>query len=350
MKQYFFNNPIFRLVAPAVYGVMLYMLILLLNNNIAQVNDIFITQELYVVVVLTYLSFEALRGGILLANKLLKDRHTTIRIVAQVTLTVVASVVLVILALHAYFNYVIGFSISGTQVTLFAIVFGVTALLYNLMYYSHYFLHRQNTIKINAEKQQRTVLEMEMMEYRNGINPGLLYECLENLIAIMYKDVEKAEDYIDCLGTAYRYVLTNRENEMVPIHEELDACRNIIKLLNQRYGDQIRLECALSEKENGGMLIPGSLPLIIEYLVRNSIITGREPFVIRLYAEDDYLTLETDLNDRLLVHEASETAFAGLQRSYSLYTGLPLIKVKAYQQNFIKLPVLRIGEEIATVE
>ena len=44
-------------------------------------------------------------------------------------------------------------------------VVGVTGLLYNLMYYSHFFLHKQNTIKINAEKQQRTVLEMEMMEY-----------------------------------------------------------------------------------------------------------------------------------------------------------------------------------------
>src|SRR5687768_11454478 len=161
MKQYFFNNPIFRLVAPAVYGVMLYMLILLLNNNIAQVNDIFITQELYVVVVLTYLCFEALRGSILLANKLFKDEHTTVRILAQVSLTVIASVILVILALHGYFRYVIGFSISGTQVSMFAIVFGVTGLLYNLMYYSHYFLHKQNTIKINAEKQQRTVLEME---------------------------------------------------------------------------------------------------------------------------------------------------------------------------------------------
>src|SRR5687768_11251851 len=107
MRQYFFNNPIFRLVAPAVYGVMLYMLILLLNNNIAQVNDIFITQELYVVVVLTYLSFEAIRGGILLANKFFKEEQTAMRILVQVSLTVIASVVLVIVGLHAYFKYVI---------------------------------------------------------------------------------------------------------------------------------------------------------------------------------------------------------------------------------------------------
>jgi len=58
MKHYFFHNAIFRLVAPAIYGLLLYLLILLINNNVTQVNDLFITQELYVVIFLTYLSFE----------------------------------------------------------------------------------------------------------------------------------------------------------------------------------------------------------------------------------------------------------------------------------------------------
>ena len=346
MKHYFFNNAIFRLVAPAIYGLLIYLLILLINNNVAQVNALFSTQEVYVCIFLTYLSFETIRALILLVNNLLKQKPPGIIIPVQLLVTLLVSVGLVLLSIIAYFKYAVGFSISGTQLTIFALVFMSTSLLYNILFFSNYYLHKENTLKLNSEKQQRTVLDMEMTEYKNDINPDLLYESLENLIAIMYRDVEKAEDYIDCLGSAYRYILSNRQNELVTIATELEAARNIVRLLNEKYSGQIMLESTLHEDELEAMLIPGSLPVMVETLVRNTIVTSSEPFIIRCYQEDDYLTIESNLNDRLVLHEASQNAFARLQRSYSIYTELPLIKVKAYQQNYIKLPVIQIREEI----
>lgn len=349
MKYYFFNNPVFRLVAPAVYGLLLYLLILLVNNNVGQINDIFTTQELYVIVVLTYLLFEVLRVGILLMNRFIRIDSSALWIILQILSTSAVSVAVVIGGLMSYFIYVIGFWISSTQLILFTVIYAASALLYNVMYFSHYFLQKENSMRLLAEKQQQTVLEMEMMEYRNDVNPDLLYESLENLITIMYKDIEKAEDYIDCLGTAYRYVLSNRENEIVSVREELEASGNMVRLLNEKYSGQLKLEYTFMQDEAEAMLIPGSLPIVVEYLVRNTIIDAREPFVIKAYMEEGYLTIETDLNDRLSVHQPSALAFARLQRSYSLYTELPLIKVKAYHQNYVKLPILRIGEPTGAI-
>jgi len=118
-----------------------------------------------------------------------------------------------------------------------------------------------------------------------------------------------------------------------------------VRLLNEKYYGQIRFSTSLEESELQKMLIPGSLPLIIESVVRNTIISRFEPFHIQCFAEDNYLTIQTKLNDRLLMHEASGHAFERLQRSYSLYSDLPLIKVKAYQENYIKLPLITLVEE-----
>jgi hypothetical protein len=348
MNRYFFNSAVFRLVAPAVYGLIVYLLILLINNNVAQVNALFVSQELYVCVFLSYLSFETVRASIIIINKALIKQPEALLIPAQLVSTAVISVALVVLALMAYFRYVVGFSIGATQLMIFAFVFTITAVLYNVLYFSNYYLNKENTLKLNAEKQQRTVLEMEMSEYRNAINPDLLYESLENVIALMYRDVEKCEAYIDCLGSAYRYVLTNRQNELVTLASEWDAAINIVRLLNEPYGGQLKLESDLAENDLREMLIPGSLPIILESVVRNTIIAKWESFVIKCYREDDYLTIESKLNDRLILHEASEHAFSRLQRSYSLFTDQPLIKVKAYEQNYIKLPLIRISEQIET--
>lgn len=347
MKRYFIHNPLFRILAPAIYGVLIYLLILLINNNVAQVNELFISQEVYVCIGLSYISFEFTRLIIIVMNKLLKDRYQSVRIALQFVITAALSVTLVLVCLSFYFKLMIGFTISGTQLMTFGSIFTVTAFLYNLLYFSNYYLQKENTLKLNAEKQQREVLEMEMLEFKNDINPDLLYESLENLIGLMYRDVEQAEEYIDCLASAYRYVLSNRQQELVSAATELEAARIMVRLLNEKYHGQLRFEPALENDELDCMLIPGSLPVIIESMVRNTIITRFEPFVIRCYVEDDYITIQSRLNDRLVTHPTSELALTRLQKSYSLYSDLPLIKVKAYQENYVKLPVIRVAEEIA---
>jgi LytS/YehU family sensor histidine kinase len=346
MKRYFIHNPVFRIVAPPVYGVLIYLLILLLNNNVSQVNDLFVTQEVYVCIALSYLSFEFIRLCIILIGKFLKTEAEGLRMLFQFILTTALSVFLVVGALKVYFNYYYGFSITGTQLLIFISIFTVTALLYNVLYFSNYYLQKENTLKLNAEKQHRDVLELEMLEFKNDINPDLLYESLENLIGLMYRDVEQAEDYIDSLASAYRYVLTNRQKELVSISTEIEAAKTLVRLLNEKYYGQLKFESSLEIDELDYMLIPGSLPIILEGMIRNTIITRFEPFVIRCYVEDDYITIQGRLNDKLMLHPSSEIALNRLQKSYSLYSDLPLIKVKAYQENYVKLPIIRVAEEI----
>jgi sensor histidine kinase YesM len=345
MKRYFIHNALFRILAPAIYGVLIYLLVLLINNNVAQVEMLFESQEVYLCIGLTYLCFESVRLVIILQEKILKDKYPRLRILIQFVITTLLSLALVTAGLSLYFEYVVGFSISGTQLLIFMIIYAISALVYNTLYFSHYYLQKENTLKLTAEKQQREVLETEILEFRNDINPDLLYEGLENLITLMYRDVDKAENHIDALATAYRYVLTNRQQELVPVAAELEACRNLVVLLNERFNGQLRFEHALSDADQQLMLIPGSLPVIIEHLARNTIFSRYEPLTLSCYREDDYITVQSKLNDKLMIHSASQVALERLQKSYALYSDKPMIKVKAYDENYIKLPVIEIVEE-----
>lgn len=346
MKRYFIHNPFFRLLAPLVYGILAYLLILLINNNVTQINDFFNSEEVYISIALSYVSFESIRAIILLLDKFLSEKYLRIRIPIQFIITTVISVALVFIVLNLYFKYFVGFSIGTIQLLIFSIIYVVTALLYNILYFSNHYLQKENTMKLTAERQQHEVLEMEMMEFKNDINPDLLFESLESLINLMYRDVEQAEEYIDCLASAYRYVLSNRQQELVPAAIELEAARNLITLLNEKHFGQLQFESTLEPDELGAILIPGSLPVIIECLVRNTIPSRFEPLVIRCYLEDDYITIQSKLNDRLIINPNTDLALSRLQKSYSLYSDQPMIKVKAYEENYIKLPVIRVAEEI----
>lgn len=347
-KKYFIHHPLFRLLAPVVYGVIVYLLILLINNNLAQLNEIFIGHEVYICIGLTFLSFESIRITILLVEKYLPETWRSSAIPVQVIGSSAISLGLIVLGLSQYFNWVVGFSISTSQLLMFGLIYTFTALLYNILYYSNYYLNRENTLKLQAERQQQEVLEMEITEFKNDINPDLLYESLESTIGLMYHNTEKAEEYIDCLASTYRYMLTNRHKEFVPVADELEAGRDVIRLLNERHNGQLKLQVNEDVTMQQLVLIPGSLPIALETLVRNTIINSREPFVITCYIEDgEYLVLQSKLNDKLLVHDHSLQAFFRLQKSYALYSDKPMIQVKAYEENYIKFPVVRIVEEVA---
>lgn len=350
MKKYFIHHPMFRLLAPAVYGILIYLLILLINNNVAQLNEFFSSGEVYISIGLTYVSFETIRIIILLLDKFLHPKYIVLRIPIQLIVSTVFSTLTVIVGVSIYFIYVIGFSISPSQLFLFTGIYIFSALLYNLLYFSNDYLQRENTLKLSAERQQREVLEMEMAEFKNDINPDLLYESLENVISLMNRKKNEAEEYIDYLASAYRYILTNRQQELIALPTELDAAKNIIRLLNERYHGQLKFEINISHHAFDWKLIPGSLPIVMEFIARNTIISHHEPLSIKCYIEDDdYLIIQSPLNDRLVPHAESMLAFSRLQKSYTLYSERPLIQVKAYEENYIKLPLLRVAEDVTTL-
>ena len=69
MHKLFLNSPLFRLIVPVLYGILAYLLILLINNELYQISAIFTTQEVYVSIALTYLVFESSRLILLLINR-----------------------------------------------------------------------------------------------------------------------------------------------------------------------------------------------------------------------------------------------------------------------------------------
>lgn len=351
MKKYFIHNAFFRLFAPPVYGILAYLIILLINNSLLQVNEIFSGQEVYMCIGLTFICFESARLMIIAVQRFVSGKYARAKILVQFIAGTIIPTALVILAISLYFSFVIGFSIAFSQLILFTIIFSFSAILYNVLYVSNDYQLRENTLKLTAERQQREVLEMEMDEFRNDINPDLLYESLENVISMINRKNSDAEEYIDYLASAYRYVLTNRQQELISLQHEIDAGKNIVRLLNEKYFGQVKLETSLSEADMALQLIPGSLPVAIESIVRNTIISANDPLVIKCYLEDDeYLVLQCRLNDRLVKHSESTLALARLQKSYTLYSEKPLIQIKAYEENYIKLPVLRLAEEALTHE
>lgn len=346
MTRIFVHSIIFRICSAPLFGVLIYLLILLINNTLRAAEEIFSNQELYICILLSYISFESMRAVIrVLEYKSKPEAPFQKRLIIQLIVSLAVSVSLVGLSIAAYFQFVIGFSIAVRELYVFLLIFGTTGLLYNLLYFSHYYLLRENRQRLEEERKMREKVEADFSSFKNEINPDLLYESLENLILTLHYNAEQAEEQIDYLASIYRYGLVNRQKELVSLEEELQTANNLVALLNVPHQGAISL---VTEIENPQeiYLIPGSLLITIDTVVRNTLLSKRSPLQFRLYREDDdYVVVQHNMNDRLLQHQESLHAFSRLQRSYTFFSEKSFVQVKAGLENYIKFPLVYISKE-----
>ncbi|MBL6445332.1 histidine kinase [Fulvivirga sp. 29W222] len=343
MRRLFINNALFRILVPPFYGILIYLLILLINNNVSQISYIFTGQEVYVCIGLSYLLFEILRLNINLTESFLDDQGDGIsKIIIQTISGLLLSLIVISLAISSYFSYVLSFSITETQLIIFNSIYGISSLLYNLLYFSNYYLYKQNLSRLENEQILTETLKAELEQFKNEVNPKLLYDSLETLITLIHKNTEEAEDYIDHLSMVYRYILSHRKIELTSLQQEVKAANNIIHLLNYLYDNKISLKATIPKELAESPIVPGTLPRLIESVIRNTIINKYNPLLLELNIEeqDGYLVLQNKLNEKLIFDK--KNVFDDVQLSYSFYSEKPVVQVKAYNINYIKIPILEV--------
>ena len=344
MKRIFIHNPFFRIFAPPVYGILVYLIILLINNNVEQLGSLFSNQEVYVSIVLSLISFESMHLTIVLVDRL--SGRLKNKVPLQFLATTVVSVAIVLIAISQYYYQVIGYDISPREALLFGCIFAFTSLLYNALYVGNQYLHRENTFRIELEHKLRESLESEFLSFRQEINSDLLYDSLEELILCLHKSTDVSEELIDSLAALYRYQLIHRQKELIPLSEELQAVNHLLRLANQKHHNNIRWVNQIKETEVI-QLMPGALITAIDSIMRNTLISTDAPLVLTLEQEDEeYFVLHHDLNDKLQLHPESLQSFQRLQRSYSIYSDRPFVQVKAGRENYIKFPLITVDQTV----
>ena len=139
MKKIFIHNPFFRIFAPPVFGVLVYLIILLINNDVKAIGTLVSNQEVYVTIALSLISFETMRLTIVVLRRISSSMLANMSV--QVIITISISVTIVLLAISVYYQLVIGFDISQRERWIFGVIFTLTSLLYNALYIGNEYLH-----------------------------------------------------------------------------------------------------------------------------------------------------------------------------------------------------------------
>ncbi|WP_438348752.1 sensor histidine kinase [Paenibacillus sp. FA6] len=136
--------------------------------------------------------------------------------------------------------------------------------------------------QIMMEQAKKRKAELEMLQAQ--INPHFMFNLLNSIrLNILLQGDKENSELIGSLSSLLRMTI-NRDNELIPLQEEVDTVFHYVKLMNFRHANQVDLEYHF-EDECGKALVPR---FMIQPLIENSIIHGFEQFDGQIFINAHY--------------------------------------------------------------
>lgn len=346
MKKLFVHNPLFRLLSPVFSGIVVYLLILMVNNNIQQIQEQFLGQELYVCIALSYIIQEFSRGLLLIFKKFPLFKNQLLSIFIEIISAVLGCIIIVSFSITIYYKKIIGFSPNAEELWMFNSFFSIITLIYVLLFVSHQYLYKINTEKLSQELLIKQHIQDDFNNFKAGINPNLLFESFETLLVLIKQNKEEADDFIDCLATIYRYILSSKQKQLVPITEEVLHTKQLIELFNKLPYRNIILRVNL---KSDFLVVPRTLLFLVEQIVRSTIISSEIELTIQLNESNNFFEVAYKHNDKITAPFSIKN-LTEIKRIYTIYSNNSIKITEDENKRMILFPKLTLKKDLASLK
>lgn len=344
MKRLFIHNPLFRLFSPVFSGIVIYLLILLINNNVEQLQEQFLGEELYICIGLSLIIQEFSRLLLLAFRTLLKKVNSVLGLIIQLFGSMILCIVLVTVSISLYFENVLGFSPNSDELWLFNSIFCAITLIYILLHISHEYLYKVNSTKLHNEIVRKRMIEDEFIRFKSGINPNLLFDSFEALIVLIRQKSDKVDELIDHLASIYRYNLSRKERQLVSFEEELSVLDHLASLINYLPFRKIAIRKTIKSEF---LFVPASLLKLVEHIVRTSISSFGEPITIELLENEEQLIIQYVHNDAI-DHPFNINDIEDFHHVYDIYSEMKIKVEENKLRRSIHIPKLLVDPLLKT--
>ncbi len=222
----------------------------------------------------------------------------------------------------------------------------VVGAIISLFFY--YFVERQRQQKqlqeefLRTEQLQKENFKAQLEALKSQVNPHFLFNSLNILSSLIYKNQDLAARFLGQLADVYRALLDSGGKELVPLQKELELANAYLYLIKTRFGESIAFEVTVPPEVLSLQLVPTAVQMLLENAVKHNGATTTRPLKIRIYTAADYLVVENTLQPRL--HPESTTKI-GLQNIANRYKFLTDQQVQVEQTDaafIVRLPLLKV--------
>lgn len=137
-------------------------------------------------------------------------------------------------------------------------------------------------------------LTAELAFLKSQVNPHFLFNTLNNIYSLAYKQHPETPDAIMKLSLLMRYMLYESNDTLVSLEKEVDHIRNFIDLQKLRLREQTGIKLNIQGELEGKQIAPMLLMTLVENAFKHGLVSKNEiGIILNLVVQDDFLLFST---------------------------------------------------------
>ncbi|MDQ8203414.1 histidine kinase [Pelagicoccus sp. SDUM812003] len=181
---------------------------------------------------------------------------------SQLTMSAVVMWGLRLFALEDYSLFYLGINIFQIEIWL---------VIWTLIYVCIHFFRDYKREEIEKWQLQASAKDAELIALKAQINPHFIFNCLNNIRALVLEDADKARDAITRLSDLLRCSLQNNQQETVPLSTELSVVKDYLALESIHMEDRLQYSITCETDADAVSLPPMSIQLLAENAIKHSL-------------------------------------------------------------------------------
>ena len=217
----------------------------------------------------------------------------------------------------------------------FITMFIATLIEFNTFSYQEYSIGQ-----IRKSRAERKQLELQFEALKSQLSPHYLFNSMNTISSLIYKNPNMAETFIRNLAYTFDYVLCTKKVTLVSLKEELGAIRNYAYLLSIRYGSAVNIKIDVEKELMSGKIPPLTFQLLIENAVKHNIIDNGNPLHISICAKERELVVHNNKTGTPNYTTSHRVGLGNIRKRYAFFT-TKSIQVLNNEYFEVKLPMLQ---------
>ncbi|NGY38346.1 Pr2TM family membrane protein [Flavobacterium sp. XN-5] len=206
--------------------------------------------------------------------------------------------------------------------------------------HSLYFYKAYNENRVKEQKIIAGTASAKFESLKNQIDPHFLFNSLNVLSSLIEENPDNAQRFTTSLSKVYRYVLEQKDKELVPVEEELAFAKTYMNLLKMRFENSLFYELPTSIIDPEAKVVPLSLQLLLENTVKHNVVSEKRPLHIRIFVENGYLVVENDYQKKEVLQDRRGVGLQNIISRYAIVTNRKVTIAQDEKTFTVKIPIL----------
>ncbi len=209
------------------------------------------------------------------------------------------------------------------------------------VYFSLHFLSHWQRSELETEKFKKETLKSQLDSLKSHLDPHFLFNNLNILSSLIDKDKEESKAFLDKFAEVYRALLKTKDEDLIPLKDELEFIDAYIYLLKVRFEENIIFNIAIDKIKMQKMVPPLTIQMLIENAIKHNITSEKKPLIINVASHGDTLTVTNNLNLRPGEHD-SGTGLTNIRRRYAYFSDETMKIDKTLDEFRVTIPLLEV--------